>query len=98
MTNILTNNISITILLIVAAVCQILGTISVAVNYYRTGVIAKLIDDASQAQLANIFWERQKLATVAKQLKRQWWLTLGLFAYILAAVSGLCASLIWLFR
>ncbi len=94
----LTNNTFISFLLIIAAICQILGTISVAVNYYRTSVIAELIVDSSQTQLANIFSEREKLSAVASQLTRRWWLNLGLLAYIIGAIFGLTGGLIWLYR
>jgi len=94
----LTSNTAIALLLVVAAVCQILGTISVAVNYYRTGAIADLIVRGSKAQLASVFWEREKLAAIAHQLTRRWWLTFGLVAYIVGAVSGLCGGLMWLYR
>jgi hypothetical protein len=94
----LTDNTTIAILLTTAAVCQILGTIAVTVNYYRTGVIADLIVKGSDAQLASVFWERKKLAGIAQQLTRRWWLTLGLIAYIIGAISGLCGGLIWLYR
>ncbi|HEY4963571.1 MAG TPA: hypothetical protein VIH90_02635 [Candidatus Saccharimonadales bacterium] len=94
----LTSNLTIAILLVVAAVCQIMGTISVAVNYYRTGAIAQIIIDRSKAQLASVHWERDKLAAIAGELTRTWWLTLGLIAYIVGAISGLAAGLIWLYR
>jgi hypothetical protein len=94
----MTSSVTIAILLIIAAVCQILGTATVAYNYYRTGVIAELIVRGSKAQLASVFWEREKLAAVASQLTRRWWLTLGLVAYVIGALSGLAAGLIWLFR
>lgn len=93
-----TSNTTIAILLVIAAIFQIIGTISVLVNYYRTGVIADLIVKRSNAQLANVFWEREKLAAVAGQLTRRWWLTLGLIAYIIGAIAGLCGGLIWLYR
>ena len=93
-----TSNTTIAILLVIAAICQIIGTISVLVNYYRTGAIADLIVKRSNAQLANVFWEREKLAAVAGQLTRRWWLTLGLIAYIIGAIAGLCGGLIWLYR
>lgn len=94
----LTSNEFIAILMIVAAVCQVFGTATVAVNYYRTGVIAELIDKSSQAQLASVHWERDKLAAVARQLTRRWWLTLGLIAYAVSAIASLTAGLIWLYR
>jgi len=93
-----TDNITIATLLIISASCQILGTIAVSINYYRTGIIAKIIDDTSNSQLLIPFKERAKVAALAKELKRSWWLTLGLFSYVFAAISGLVASLIWLFR
>ncbi len=93
-----TSNTAIATLLVLATVCQILGTISVALNYYRTGAIAELIVKGSKAQLASVFWEREKLAAVAQQLTRRWWLTFGLVAYIVGAVAGLCGGLIWLYR
>lgn len=94
----MTSNLAIAILLTVSALCQILGTISVAINYYRTGVIAQLIVDSSKSQLASVHWERDKLAAISNELTRRWWLTLGLAAYIIGAISGLVAGLIWLYR
>lgn len=94
----LISNTTIAILLLIAALCQILGTASVAVNYYRTGAIADLIVKGSKAQLASVFWEREKLAAVAGQLTRRWWLTLGLAAYVIGALAGLAGGLIWLYR
>lgn len=94
----LTSNTTIATLLVIAAICQILGTAAVSVNYYKTGVIADLIVKGSKAQLASVFWEREKLAAVAQQLTRRWWLTLGLIAYIVGAIVGLTGGLIWLFR
>lgn len=94
----MTSNTTIAILLIIAAICQILGTGAVAINYYRTGVIADLVVKGSKAQLASVFWERDKLAAVASQLTRRWWLTVGLAAYIIGALAGLTGGLIWLYR
>jgi hypothetical protein len=75
-----------------------MGTVSVAINYYRTGVIAQIIMDRSKSQLASVHWERDKLAAMASELTRTWWLTIGLIAYIVGAISGLAAGLIWLYR
>lgn len=94
----MTSNTTIATLLVIAAICQILGTASVAYNYYRTGVIADLIVKGKETQLASVFWERDKLAAVAGQLTRRWWLTAGLAAYVIGALAGLSAGLIWLYR
>ena len=94
----LTSNNTIAVLLIIAALFQIMGTASVAINYYRTGAIADLIVKGSNAQLASVFWEREKLAAVADQLTRRWWLTVGLVAYVAGALAGLAGGLIWLYR
>lgn len=94
----LTSNAMIATLLIVAAVCQIIGTASVAINYYRTGEIAKNIVGGSELSLASVHWERRKLAALAGKLTRRWWLSVGLVAYALGALIGLAAGLIGLFR
>jgi len=98
MRDIFTSNLMITVLLIIAALGQICGTITVAVNYYRTGVIAKKVVDTSKSQLLIVQQERDKLANIASELTRRWWLTLGLVAYIVSAVAGLAAGLITLHR
>jgi hypothetical protein len=94
----MTSNTAIATFLIIAAVCQIIGTTTVAINYYRTGEIAKNIIGGSELSLASVHWERRKLAALAGKLTRRWWLTLGLAAYVVGAIAGLTGGLIWLYR
>jgi hypothetical protein len=98
MSDILTSNLMVAILLIITALGQIVGTVAVAVNYYRTGVIAKIVVDTSKSQLLIAHQERDKLVAIANELTRRWWLTLGLAAYIVSAIAGLAAGLIALYR
>ncbi|HEY5267733.1 MAG TPA: hypothetical protein VII94_01210 [Candidatus Saccharimonadales bacterium] len=85
-------------LLIITATGQVFGTITVAINYYRTGVIAKVIVDTNNPNFLVPFTEKKKLVAIAAQLKRKWWLTLGLVSYVVGAMSGLLAGLIALYH
>ncbi len=98
MGDVFTSNSTVAVLLVITALGQILGTIAVAVNYYRTGVIAKIVVDTSKSQLLIVHQERDKLAAIAGELTRRWWLTFGLAAYIVSAIAGLAAGLITLYR
>jgi hypothetical protein len=95
---ILTSNTMIAILLVITALGQIWGTIAVAMNYFNTGKIAKIIVNDGKSSLVIAHRERDKLTGIAGELTRKWWLTLGLVAYIVSAVAGLAAGLIALYR
>jgi hypothetical protein len=98
MQTILTSNSTVTILLVITALGQIWGTIAVAVNYFNTGKIAKIIVNDGKSSLVIAHHERDKLTGIAGELTRKWWLTLGLAAYIVSAIAGLLAGLITLYR
>ncbi len=81
------------ILLIITAVCQLVGTASVAINYYRTSSTAKSITDHFNPNFSVPFAERDRLNSLMKELTPRLYLTFGLIAYAVGAITGLLAGL-----
>ena len=80
-------------LIILTAIFQILGTTTVAVNYYKTSSTAKAITDRFNPDFSIPFKERDQMNNLIKQLTPRWYLTVGMIAYVLAAVLGVCAGI-----
>jgi hypothetical protein len=80
-------------LLILAATFEIIGTITVAINYYRTSSSAKGITQSFNPRFSVPFSERAKIIDLAEKLTSKWYLTAGLVAYVLGAIFGFLAGL-----
>ncbi len=86
----------ITIFLSLTAFFELAGTLTVAINYDRTNkVVEQLIDNPDQFDK---FRERRRFNSLAQNLKRKPYLTAGLVAYFLGAISGLLAGLAALYH
>jgi len=88
-----TNHLVIIIFLALTAIFEVLGTVTVAINYYRTSSSAKEITQSFNPRFSVPFSERAKIINLAEKLTRKWYLTAGLIAYVLGAIFGLLAGL-----
>jgi hypothetical protein len=80
-------------LLALSAFFELVGTITVAYNYYRTGRVAKGLIEGFNPGFSIHFEDRKKPIILANELTPKWYLTLGLVAYVLGAILGLLAGL-----
>ena len=91
----------IVILLFLAALGDIAGTITVAISYFRGNRIAGVISGAFPSDVTSNA-DLQKLARqmreIARQFERRTYLTLGLGCYIIGAFAGLAAGLVAVYR
>jgi hypothetical protein len=88
----------IVLFLVASAVFTIMGTITVAFNYYKSSVIAKAIVKNFNPDFSIPFNEREQFIDLTKQLTSRWYLTAGLIAYVLGAIFGLCAGLAAIYK
>ena len=86
------------ILLVITAFFELIGTISVAFNYYRSARVANQIVETHNSKFMVQFDDHNKLAYLADQLTPRTYLTIGLITYALGALTGLLASLVSLFH
>src|ERR1039458_8501452 len=84
--------------LISSAVFELIGTATVAYNYYRTHRIAQALINGFNPRFSVPFQDRKKPIILAQQLTSRWYLTAGLVAYVLGAILGLCAGLAALYH
>lgn len=87
------------VLLAIGMILQILGTASVAYNYYRSAKLAKrlqdkiaanrLIDDFKESPAPQYSLVRDE---TIRQLSSRWYLTLGLICYFISAFLEFAAG------
>ena len=87
-----TNHLIIIILLTLTAIFELLGTITVAINYYKTSEAAQKIANHSQPNYV-MEEEFNNTRQLAKELTSKWYLIAGLIAYVLGATFGLLGGL-----
>jgi hypothetical protein len=79
--------------LVISAICELIGTATVAINYYKTSTVAKAIINSYNPRFSVPFSERRQFIYFVNQLTSRWYLTIGLIAYAVGAITGLCAGL-----
>jgi len=92
------NNSLIVALISITAICELAGTVTVAINYYRAGNVARQIVNNYNPHLHMPFNEQKKTALLADQLTSRIYLTIGLIAYAFGTISGFLAGLASIYR